>query len=61
MAKVAQAKLAAGGGEADGDFYRAKLATGRFYMARVLPQTGGLFSALMAGAKPVMELEAELF
>jgi butyryl-CoA dehydrogenase len=57
MAAVALAK-------ADGDetgFYHAKLATARFYMTRILPQTSGLFAAIMAGKKPLMDLEAELF
>jgi len=42
-------------------FYHAKLATARFYMTRILPQTSGLFATLMAGKKPLMELDAELF
>ena len=49
---------------AEGDetgFYKAKLATARFYMTRILPQTSGLFAAIMAGKQPLMELEAELF
>ena len=37
------------------DFYKAKLATARFYMTRLLPQTSGLFAAIMAGAKPIMD------
>ena len=43
------------------EFYRAKLATARFYMQRILPQTGALLSAIMAGAAPVMELEEASF
>jgi butyryl-CoA dehydrogenase len=42
-------------------FYKAKLATAGFYMTRILPQSSGLFAAIMAGKKPLMELEAELF
>ena len=42
-------------------FYKAKLATARFYMARVLPETNALFANIAAGAKPLMELEAEAF
>jgi hypothetical protein len=42
-------------------FYKAKLATARFYMTRILPQTSALFATIMAGKKPLMELEAELF
>jgi butyryl-CoA dehydrogenase len=42
-------------------FYKAKLATAGFYMTRILPQSSGLFAAIMAGKKPLMELEAEMF
>ena len=45
----------------NGAFYQAKLGTARFYMTRVLPQSSGLFSAIMAGAKPVMALPEECF
>lgn len=58
MAAVALAK------QEEGDetgFYKAKLATARFYMTRILPQTSSLFATIMAGKKPLMELEAELF
>jgi butyryl-CoA dehydrogenase len=60
MAEVALAKLAAPG-EADTVFYRGKLATARFFMTRLLPETNALFAAIAAGAKPLMELEAEAF
>ena len=42
-------------------FYKGKLATARFFMARVLPETNALFANIAAGAKPLMELEAEAF
>ena len=42
-------------------FYRAKLATGRFFMTRLLPQTSGLFAAIMAGKAPLMALEEAAF
>ncbi|UCH73110.1 MAG: acyl-CoA dehydrogenase C-terminal domain-containing protein [Rhodospirillales bacterium] len=57
MAAVALEKA----GDDETGFYRAKLATARFYMTRILPQTSSLFAAIMAGKKPLMELEAELF
>ncbi len=57
MAGVAQGKL---GGDEDA-FYRAKVNTARFYMQRLLPQTGGLLSAIMAGAKSTMAFEEEAF
>ena len=59
MAKVARARLEAGTG--DQRFYEAKLATARFYVTKMLPQTGALLSAITAGASPVMELDAESF
>ena len=48
MVQVAQAKLAAG---ADGDaaFYEAKVQTARFFMTRMLPESGALFAQIMAG------------
>jgi hypothetical protein len=57
MVKVALAKLSA---DADG-FYRAKLATARFYMQRVLPESNALFQSVIAGARPLMELDAAAF
>jgi alkylation response protein AidB-like acyl-CoA dehydrogenase len=60
MAKVALARV-----KADGDavepFYRAKLSTARFYFAKLQPETASLIRTARAGAKSLMELEAELF
>jgi alkylation response protein AidB-like acyl-CoA dehydrogenase len=42
-------------------FYKAKLATARFYMTRILPESSSLLTVITAGAKPLMELEAEAF
>jgi hypothetical protein len=42
-------------------FHRAKLATARFYFAKLLPETATLIRTARAGLKPVMEMEAELF
>jgi butyryl-CoA dehydrogenase len=42
-------------------FYKGKLATARFYMARILPQSSALLSTILAGPKSLMELEAEAF
>jgi butyryl-CoA dehydrogenase len=47
------------GGEAE--FYRAKLGTARFFMERLLPQTGGLLSAILAGSKSMMDFEEAAF
>jgi alkylation response protein AidB-like acyl-CoA dehydrogenase len=56
---VAAHKGLANGG--DKAFYEAKLATARFYMARVLPQTTSLNHQIKAGAATVMALPAEAF
>ena len=51
-------------GQIDGDeqdFYQAKLDTANFYMVRLLPQSGALFSAMMSGAAPVMRFDATQF
>ncbi len=56
MAKLALAKLDSGD-----PFYKAKLATARFYFARLLPETAMLIRQARSGAKSLLELEAELF
>ena len=45
----------------DDEFGAAKLATARFYAARVLPETSGLARQVTAGKATVMELPAHLF
>ena len=58
MALVAQAKIAAG----DTDpFWASKLAVGRFFLARVLPETQVHLVRLKSGAETVMALPAEAF
>ena len=59
MAVAARAALAAGTGDAA--FYRTKLATARYYMARQLPATGMHLARITTGADPVMALDAEAF
>jgi butyryl-CoA dehydrogenase len=63
MAKVALAKaaLARAGGSDDAAFYQAKLATARFYMQRILPQTAGLMGAIMGGGKVMMDFDPAQF
>ncbi len=56
MAKVALAKLDSGD-----PFYKAKLATARFYYAKLLPETAGLIRSARAGLAPLMEMEEALF
>ncbi len=48
------------GGDNTG-FYKTKLATARYYMQRVLPQTGALYATLTSGSGTLMALEAEAF
>jgi alkylation response protein AidB-like acyl-CoA dehydrogenase len=55
MAKAAGAALEAG--EGDAAFYRTKIATGRYYMARQLPATGMHLARIQSGAETVMALE----
>jgi hypothetical protein len=57
-AKVCQEKLAAG--EAD-PIYGEKLVIGRYYMARILPDTAAHLAKLKTGAEPMMALPAEAF
>jgi acyl-CoA dehydrogenase len=59
MAKAAKEALAAG--PSDRDFYEAKLATGRYYMARQLPATTMHLARIRTGAEPVMALDAANF
>ncbi len=59
MVECAQAKLAAGDGVAER--MKAKLITGRFFMERLLPETGAHLARIQAGAASMMELPAEAF
>ncbi len=43
------------------DFHRAKLATARFFMQRILPDTASLHAKIVAGAATVMELDEAMF
>ena len=58
-ALVAHRRLAEGGGEAG--FYRAKLATARFYADHVLVQAPGLRNTVVNGAAGVMALTEDQF
>src|SRR5206468_285608 len=56
MARIALDK------EASGDpFYKAKLATARFYFAKLLPETAMTIRQARAGSKPLMDYEEALF
>jgi butyryl-CoA dehydrogenase len=59
-ARTAKVALAKQNGS-DATFYRTKLATARFFMARMLPRSSSHFAALMAGSGTLMAMEAEAF
>jgi alkylation response protein AidB-like acyl-CoA dehydrogenase len=56
MAKIALDKKDSGD-----DFYKAKLATARFYFAKLLPETAYQIRAARSGSESLMALEADLF
>ena len=58
MARAALTALDAGG---DAGFLQAKLATGRYYMARQLPACGLHLARIETGAETVMALEPQAF
>ena len=45
----------------DAGFYEAKIKTARFYMQRLLPQTSGVFAAIIAGGELILELVRRRF
>jgi alkylation response protein AidB-like acyl-CoA dehydrogenase len=56
MARIALAKKDSGD-----PFYTAKLATARFYFAKLLPETAGLIRSCRAGLAPLMAMDEALF
>jgi len=63
MAKAALVAKANGApnGDAGDPFYDTKLATGRYFLARLLPEAGAHLAKLKSSAEPVMALSAEAF
>ena len=59
MAKAANEALAAG--TTDEEFYKNKILTGRYYMARQLPATSMHLARIQSGADPVMSLAEAAF
>jgi acyl-CoA dehydrogenase len=59
MAKTAQEKKALGNGVAA--TMDAKLLTGRFFMERLLPETGAHLARISSGADTTMAMPAEMF
>ncbi|GAA5265988.1 3-(methylsulfanyl)propanoyl-CoA dehydrogenase [Acidiphilium sp. MT5] len=45
----------------EGQFYRAKVQTAKFFMERLLPQTGALLAAIRSGSATMMEFEDAAF
>jgi alkylation response protein AidB-like acyl-CoA dehydrogenase len=61
-AKIARAALdAKGRGNGVASRMDAKLATGRFYMERMMPETGALFRRIQSGSEAIMAMPAEMF
>ena len=60
MAKAAQAKLADGAGDRAG-FCETKLVTARYFMERVMPETGAHLARISSGSETMMKLPAEAF
>ena len=58
QAKAALARIA--GGDTD-PFYQTKLTLGRYYIQRVLPETGGRLAKLKTGSELMMTLPADAF
>jgi hypothetical protein len=56
MAKIALAKK-----DSDDKFYESKLATARFYFARLYPETAMLIRQARSGSANLMALDADLF
>ena len=56
MASVALAKRASGDA-----YYESKLATARFYFAKLQPETATLIRTVRAGSAPLMDVAVELF
>ncbi|EYR83169.1 acyl-CoA dehydrogenase C-terminal domain-containing protein [Shinella sp. 838] len=60
IAKAAEEGLAAGAGERE-NFLKNKLVTAKFFMERLMPETGLRKTRIEAGADTTMELAAEAF
>jgi acyl-CoA dehydrogenase len=60
MAKTAQEKIAAGANDS-AEFYENKLATARFFMDRLMPETSAHLARISSGADSMMALSADAF
>ena len=59
MVLVAKEKLDSG--EGDKAFYESKIQTAEFFMTRMLPEGDAKFKMVMAGAKPLMQMDKSAF
>jgi alkylation response protein AidB-like acyl-CoA dehydrogenase len=59
-ARTAKLALTKKDGDSSG-FYVGKLKTARFFYERILPETGALFSMILAGGESIMDMDDELF
>ena len=55
------ARVALDHAESDDPLYRSKLATARFYFAKLFPETAGLVRSIRAGSGPMMDVEIDWF
>ncbi len=55
------ARIALDHADSSDPFYRAKLATARFYFAKLLPETAALIRTARSGSAPMMDVEVEWF
>ncbi len=60
-AGVAMKQMAKDPAKANDPFYQAKLATARFYFAKLYPETATLLLKIRAGSAPMMQMEEALF
>jgi alkylation response protein AidB-like acyl-CoA dehydrogenase len=60
-AGVAMKLMASDPAKSADPFYKAKLATARFYFAKLYPETAALLRKIRAGSEALMALDAELF
>ncbi len=59
MVMVAKEKLE--NGEGDKAFYESKIHTAEFFMTRMLPEADARFKMVMAGSKPLMQMDKAAF
>jgi len=60
-ALMAKAALAAKAGDAADPYYDTKITTGKYFLARTLPDASACLAKLKTGADPLMALSAEAF